>query len=238
MNITKRKNGRESKIREHTKFASSLRVSPSLQLAIFTQARVFYSLYYWSLGKMMGFKLLPERAREGNMRRGENTLGHGTGGFSIRGFRFWSSLTRVSGLRMNTCRPVADETKLPDAREKKTSGTQGRERRRPVFFFPLAHARPRNFSFRQRFLKFTDFSLTNVKFPWPTEITLSQIMLPSQPSLPFIFLTFQQVKCGVHKLIVPSHNVQKELTFFPKPNISLLFNFMNNILPIQHDSCP
>ena len=33
----------------------------------------------------------------------------------MRGFRLWS----VFGLRPNTCRPAADETKLPIAREKK-----------------------------------------------------------------------------------------------------------------------
>ena len=54
-------------------------------------------------------------------------------------------------------------------------------------------------------------------------------MLPSKPSLPPIYLCFQQVTCGVHEFIVPSHNVQKGLIFL-KPNISLLFNFMNNIL--------
>ena len=57
---------------------------------------------------------------------------------------------------------------------------------------------------QQRFLKFPDFSLINVKFPWPTELTISQIMLPSQLSLPPIYLCFQQVKCGVHAFIVPS----------------------------------
>ena len=55
-------------------------------------------------------------------------------------------------------------------------------------------------------------------------------MLPSQPSLPPIYLYFQQVKCGVHEFIIPSHNVQKGLIFL-KPNNSLLFNFTNNILP-------
>ena len=40
----------------------------------------------------------------------------------MRGFRFSSCLkkgpaARVSGLRPNTCRPAADETKLPVARE-------------------------------------------------------------------------------------------------------------------------
>ena len=33
--------------------------------------------------------------------------------------------TRVFGLRPNSCRPMANETKLPIAREKKNSGTQG-----------------------------------------------------------------------------------------------------------------
>ena len=46
----------------------------------------------------------------------------GARGF-MRGFRFCSSLKklpagRVFGLRPNTCRPAADETKLPVAREK------------------------------------------------------------------------------------------------------------------------
>ena len=31
------------------------------------------------------------------------------------------------GLRPNTCRPAADKVKLPVAREKKTSGTQGKQ---------------------------------------------------------------------------------------------------------------
>ena len=48
----------------------------------------------------------------------------------MRGFRFRSSLNgfaaRVFGLQPNTCRPAADKTKLPVAREKKTSGTQGK----------------------------------------------------------------------------------------------------------------
>ena len=110
------------------------------------------------------------------------------------------------------------------------------ERRPPLFFSPLTYARPhRNSSLRlknrrQRFLKFPDLSLTNVKFPWPTELKISQNMLPSQPFLPRIYLCFQQVKCGVHEFMVPSHTVQKGLIFL-KPNISLSFNFMNIILP-------
>ena len=34
---------------------------------------------------------------------------------------------RVFGVRPNTCRPAADETKLPRRTREKTSGTQGRE---------------------------------------------------------------------------------------------------------------
>ena len=56
----------------------------------------------------------------------------GARGFSCAVSGFGQKVTRtksfapcVFGLRPNTCRPVADETKLPVAREKKTSGTQG-----------------------------------------------------------------------------------------------------------------
>ena len=48
-----------------------------------------------------------------------------------------------------------------------------------------------------------------------------------------VHLCFQQVTCSVHELII--HNLQKDW-FSLKHNVSLSFNFMNNILIIQHDS--
>ena len=42
----------------------------------------------------------------------------------------------------------------------------------------------------QRFLKFPDFSLTYVKFPWPTELTISQIILILIMTQPFPQTTF------------------------------------------------
>ena len=85
----------------------------------------------------------------------------------------------------------------------------------------------------QRFLTFPwpfpDIFLTNVKFPWPTELTISQILvlimdstLPSQPSPSPIYLCFQQVTCHVHELIVPQHNMQKGLIFFETQHQQIL----------------
>ena len=72
----------------------------------------------------------------------------------------------------------------------------------------------------QRFLKFPDFLLTNIKFPRPTELTVSQISpndglhpLLTQPSSPPIYLCFQQVTCNVPESIVPSDIMQMELIF-------------------------
>ena len=85
----------------------------------------------------------------------------------------------------------------------------------------------------QRFLTFPwpfpDIFLTNVKFPWPTELTISQILvlimdstLSSQPSPSPIYLCFGQVTCHVHELIVPQHNMQKGLIFFETQHRQIL----------------
>ena len=95
----------------------------------------------------------------------------------------------------------------------------------------------------QRFQKFPDFFLTNVKFPWQTELTISQISpgnglnapAPSQPDpLQPFFLWFQQGKCNVYELIVPQHNVQKRLIFFETQH-QLVVQFHEQTVPIKHD---
>ena len=48
--------------------------------------------------------------------------------------------------------------------------------------------------------------------------------------------TLEAKPLSVHELTVYLHNVQKNWCSW-KANISLSFNFMSNILPIQHDSC-
>ena len=48
--------------------------------------------------------------------------------------------------------------------------------------------------------------------------------------------TLEAKPLSVHELTVYLHNVQKNWCSW-KANIGLSFNFMSNILPIQHDSC-
>ena len=48
--------------------------------------------------------------------------------------------------------------------------------------------------------------------------------------------TLEAKPMSVHELTVYLHNVQKNWCSW-KANIGLSFNFMSNILPIQHDSC-
>ena len=45
-----------------------------------------------------------------------------------------------------------------------------------------------------------------------------------------------QLDCSVHELILLKPQRAKRIDFLEIPNISLSFNFMNNILPTQHDS--
>ena len=72
MNITTRENGRESKIRERVEIRN-LRLPSAFHLPRRWRflSKLAYLLALLSLRKMKGFKLLPERAREGKMRRGE-----------------------------------------------------------------------------------------------------------------------------------------------------------------------
>ena len=95
------------------------------------------------------------------------------------------------------------------------------------------------------FLKFPDFFLTNVKFPWTSEFKISQIspdnwliapLRAIPPIHPFIH-AFRQVTCNVHELIVP-YKWANRTDFFENPTSACCSIKMNNILPIQHDSFP
>ena len=78
------------------------------------------------------------------------------------------------------------------------------------------------------------FFLTNVKFPWPTELTIAQISPDNGLSSLLRAILFTHLF-----MLSASHvqctwiNVQKGLTFLKTQYISILFNFTNNILPIQ-----
>ena len=89
----------------------------------------------------------------------------------------------------------------------------------------------------QRFPKFLDFSLTNVKFPWPTESRFSQISLHNGLNRPLLsthlFMLFQ-VTCNVHDLIVPEYNMQKRINFFENPKS--IFKYPKLYLSILTDS--
>ena len=100
------------------------------------------------------------------------------------------------------------------------------------------------------FLKFPHFFLGNVNFPDQVgEITISQIgpdnrlnnTPPPHPPPPHsypppIYLCFQQVTCSVSEL-KGSLIMGWQGSFLSKPNISIFFTFMKNILPIHHHSC-
>ena len=95
------------------------------------------------------------------------------------------------------------------------------------------------------FLKFPHFFLGNVNFPDQVgEITISQIgpdnrLNPPPPPHsypPPIYLCFQQVTCSVSEL-KGSLIMGWQGSFLSKPNISIFFTFMKNILPIHHHSC-
>ena len=96
--------------------------------------------------------------------------------------------------------------------------------------------------YSQRFLKFPDFFLANLKFPWPTEITISQISRDNglNPSLTAILPTHLFMLSASHMQCIWIYSflkrMQKGLKGL-KPSIGLSFNFMSNVLPIQQDSC-
>ena len=88
----------------------------------------------------------------------------------------------------------------------------------------------------QRFLKFPDFFPDKCKIS-PTSHKLVLEMDSNLSSQPFLY-SFSK-SCAWYMNIDSSSTIcAKKDCFSWKPNISLSFNFMNNILLRQNDSCP
>lgn len=78
--------------------------------------------------------------------------------------------------------------------------------------------------------------LKNVKFPWPTELTISHIKPDDGLNPPIkVIPHFQQVMWSIHELIVRELNVQKTLMVF-KSQHCLVIQVHEQYIPLQHDS--